>query len=46
MGLKYVHRMGGLDGINLVKERTKWQGVVNTVMIFQVPQSMGNFLTM
>jgi len=47
MGLKYVHRMGGgLGGMNLVKDRTKWQGVVNTVMNFQIPQSMGNFLTM
>ena len=38
--------MGHLDGINFVKDRTKWQAVVNTVMNFQVPQSMGNFLTM
>jgi len=38
--------MGGLDCINLVGDRTKWQAVVDTVMIFQVPQNMGNFLTM
>jgi hypothetical protein len=38
--------LGGLGCINLVKDRTKWQAVVNTVMNIQVPQSMGNLLTM
>lgn len=46
MGLKCTGWGGGLDCVDLVKDRTKWQAVVNTVMNFQVPQSMGNLLTM
>jgi hypothetical protein len=38
--------LGDLGCIHLVKDRSKWQAVVNTVMNVRVPQSMGNLLTM
>jgi hypothetical protein len=34
-----------VDWIHLAQDMDQWRGVVNTVMNFQVPQKVGNFLT-
>jgi hypothetical protein len=36
---------GGMDWIELAKEREWWQALVNEVMNLRVPQNAGNFLT-
>jgi len=36
---------GGMNWIDLAQDRGRWQALVNTIMILQVPQNGGNFLT-
>jgi hypothetical protein len=35
---------GGMDWINLAKNRDQWRALVNTVMNLWVPQNAGKFL--
>jgi len=34
----------GVDWINVVRDRNRWQAVVNTVMNLRLPQNADNFL--
>jgi hypothetical protein len=34
-----------MEWIDLVEDWDRWRTLVNTVMNFQVPQNVGNFLT-
>jgi hypothetical protein len=38
-------RWGGMNWINLVQDRDKCKALVNTVMILQVSQYVGDFLS-
>jgi hypothetical protein len=35
----------GMDWINLVQDRDRWQALVDMVMNLQVPQKVGNFFS-
>ena len=37
--------MGGMDWIDLARNRNKWLAVVNAVMNFHFPKNAGNFMT-
>jgi hypothetical protein len=36
--------VGGMDLIDLTRDRGRWRAVVNTAMNLRIPQSAGNFL--
>jgi hypothetical protein len=36
---------GGMDGIDLAKDRDQWRGLVNMVMNLWLPQNVGIFLS-
>jgi len=36
---------GGMDWIDLARDRDRWRGLVNEVMNLRVPYSMGDVLT-
>jgi hypothetical protein len=36
---------GGMDWIELVQDRKRWQALVNAIMNLRVLQNVGNFLT-
>jgi hypothetical protein len=36
---------GGMDSLELAKDKDRWQARVNAVMKLRVPQTAGNFLT-
>jgi hypothetical protein len=36
---------GVMDWIELAQDRNRWQALVNVVMNLQIPQNVGNFLT-
>jgi hypothetical protein len=36
---------GNMDWIDLAQDRDRWQALINTVMILQIPYNGGNFLT-
>jgi len=45
--LRWVFRKwdGGMDWIDLARNRNRWLAVVNTTMNIRVPKNEGNFLT-
>jgi hypothetical protein len=45
MDLLEVGWEGGMDWIDLVQDRDRWQADVSVVMNLRVPQNAGNFLT-
>jgi hypothetical protein len=43
--LKWIFEIGGMDWIDLAKDRDRRRAVVTAIMKFRVPQNAGNILT-